>query len=40
MVEPRDRYVTLLNSTTFNGIDFVEVDAIDRARCPCTSSTR
>ena len=29
MVEPRDRYVTLLKSTTFNGIDFVTVGAID-----------
>jgi hypothetical protein len=30
MVEPRDRYVALLESTTYNGIDFVDVDAVDR----------
>jgi hypothetical protein len=29
MVEPRDRFVALLESTTFNGIDFVTVDPID-----------
>ena len=29
MVEPRDRYVVLLKSSSFNGIDFVTVDAVD-----------
>ena len=29
MVEPRDRFVALLASTSFNGIDFVAVDTID-----------
>ena len=37
---PATAYVALLNSTTFNGIDFVEVDAVDRARCTCISSMR
>jgi hypothetical protein len=29
MVEPRDRYIALLQSSTYNGIDFVTVDAVD-----------
>ena len=29
MVEPRDRFVALLASTSLNGIDFVAVDAVD-----------
>jgi hypothetical protein len=29
MVEPRDRYVALLESTIYNGIDFVTVDEVD-----------
>jgi hypothetical protein len=31
MTEPRDRFTELLKSTTFNGIDFVELDAGDPA---------